>query len=333
MNGSTFGTAFSISTYGESHGESVGVIIEGCPQGTRLSLEFIQQELDRRRPGRSELTSSREEPDELVVVSGIIEGETDGNPIELKVLNVDKRSKDYDEISRKPRPGHADMTYLQKYGEIPLGGGRASGRETVSRVMAGAIAKQILLEDEIAIEGRIVEVGGHKGRFDEVILAAKANADSVGGVVEVVATGVPPGLGEPVFDKLDADLAKAMMSIPAVKGVEMGAGFAAAAMKGSQHNDPITSRGDGELTTTTNNAGGTLGGISNGMPIVCRIAVKPPSSIAREQDTIDSTTLKSAKLSIQGRHDPCICPRVVPVAESMMAIVLLDHLLRSRTGE
>jgi len=325
--GDDFGQSFKISTYGESHGDSVGVIITGVPKGITISREFIQEELDRRRPGQSNLTSSRNEPDRLEIISGIVDELATGEPIELRVLNVDKQSKDYNEIIKKPRPGHADMTYFQKYGRIPVGGGRSSGRETVSRVLAGAVAKQILIEKKITITGRIVEVGGSKD-IENTIISAKKEMDSVGGIVEIIASGVPPGLGEPVFNKLDADISKALMSIGGVKGIEFGAGFGVSKMKGSENNDPIVIK-DGELATSSNNAGGILGGISNGMPIICRIAVKPTSSIAQEQDTIDIETMEPAKLKIKGRHDPCICPRIVPVAESMVAIVLVEHFLRS----
>jgi chorismate synthase/chorismate mutase len=242
---------------------------------------------------------------------------------------MDARPAEYDEIVHKPRPGHADMGHLLKYGRIPVGGGRASGRETVGRVLAGAVARQILCREGIDISGRIVEVGGKRTGHQRTILAAKASKDSVGGIVEVVADGVPPGLGEPVFHGLDAELARALMSIGSVKGVEIGSGFAAARSSGSRNNDAIIVR-NGRLATRTNNAGGILGGISNGMPLVCRIAVKPTSSIGLEQDTVDLRTMKPAKLRIAGRHDTCICPRIVPVAEAMVAIVLLDQLWIAR---
>jgi chorismate synthase len=326
MTGDTFGKMFRITTFGESHGESVGVIIEGCPLGIEISLEEIQAELDRRRPGTGPTVSERNEPDRLEVLSGIIDGKTSGSHIKLQVRNRDAQPSDYD--TGMPRPGHADMTYYQKYGKIEAGGGRSSARETVGRVLAGAIAKQVLAREGIRIRGRIAQVHGRNSGFDEIILDAKERGDSVGGIVDVVADGVPPGLGEPVFDRLDADLAKALMSIGGVKGVEIGAGFGVALLKGSENNDDIIVE-NRTLKTRTNNAGGILGGISNGTPVFCRIAVKPTSSISIEQDTVDLETMKPVKITVKGRHDPCICTRMVPVAEAMVAIVLLDHLLRA----
>jgi len=324
-NGSTFGKNFVVETFGASHDREVGCVIKGCPVGIEISEEKIQNELDRRKPGTSELASARKEPDKLIIVSGIKNKKTTGGEIKLVVKTIDARSNDYSEIINKPRPGHADMSAFLKHGRIEPGGGRFSGRETVGRVLAGAVAKQILEEQGIKITARIVEIGGKKENFEETILQAKEEHDSVGGIVEVTATGVPAGLGEPVFDKLDAELAKALMSIPAVKGVEVGAGFEAARMKGSENNDPIIVE-DGELCTRTNNSGGILGGVSNGMPIVCRIAVKPTSSIRKEQDTVDLRTMEPAKLVVEGRHDPCIVPRILPVAEAMVALVLVDLL-------
>lgn len=305
----------------------MGVVIEGCPANIDISSDMIQHELDRRRPGAGLAASERQEPDILEIISGIEGGRTTGGPIKLQVRNLDARPSDYE--VNKPRPGHADLSYFQKYGKISAGGGRSSGRETVGRVLAGAVAKQVLAREGIKVSGRITEISGKTSGHESTVLEAKARKDSVGGIVEITAEGVPPGLGEPAFDKLDGDLAKALMSIPSVKGVEIGAGFESARMLGSENNDPIIVV-DGILKTETNNAGGILGGISNGMPIVCRIAVKPTSSIGLEQDTVDLDTMKPAKISVKGRHDICICPRMVPVAEAMMAIVLLDHLLRFR---
>jgi chorismate synthase len=327
MSGNTIGKVFKVTTFGESHSKTVGAIIEGCPPGIKISLKEIQKELDRRRPGK-DLTSPRKEPDKLEVISGFKNGKTTGKKIKLQVKNVDIRREDYSNILHIPRPGHADLTYFLKYGKIPSGGGRASGRETVGRVLAGAVAKQILNREDITIKGRIIEIYGEKN-FKDVILTAKKEKDAVGGVIEVVAEGVPPGLGEPVFDKLDADLAKALMSIGAVKGVEIGSGFKCARMKSSEHNDPIIID-KGKLKTKTNNAGGILGGISNGMPIICRIAVKPTSSIEKEQDSVDLRTMQPTKIRVKGRHDPCICLRIIPVAEAMVAITLLDHLFRAK---
>lgn len=331
MSESGIGNAFRIRTFGESHSDAVGVVIDGCPGGIRLSTSLIQRELDRRRPGKGPTVSGRNEPDILEVVSGIIDGRTTGGPIMLQVKNIDARPSDYDEIMHKPRPGHADLSHFLKYGKIAAGGGRSSGRETVGRVLAGAVAKQLLSLQGIRIKGKILEVGGKRNGIRKTILRAKAKKDSVGGVVEVVAEGVPAGLGEPVFHGLDAELASALMGIGSVKGVEIGSGFASARSSGSRNNDPIIIK-NGRLATRTNNAGGILGGISNGMPVVCRIAVKPTSSIGIEQDTVDLWTMKPAKLKVNGRHDPCICQRIVPVAEAMVAIVVLDHLWRARNG-
>jgi len=329
VNDSGFGSLFRVTTFGESHGDFVGAAIEGVLAGFRISLAGIQRELDRRRPGRGRTVSQRREPDILEVVSGIVKGRTTGAPIRLRVRNRDARPSDYDEILHLPRPGHADLAYYLKYERITSGGGRSSGRETVGRVLAGAVAKQMLAREGIRIFGRITEVRGKRDGHERTILEAKAKQDSVGGIVEIIAEGVPPGLGEPVFDGLDAELAKALMSIGAVKGVEIGAGFKSTILTGSENNDPIVVRG-GKLKTATNNAGGILGGLSNGMPVVCRIAVKPTSSIGLEQDTVDLVTMRPAKITVKGRHDPCICTRIVPVAEAMVAITLLDHFLRAR---
>lgn len=326
MNGNSFGKNFRITTYGESHGEVVGVIIEGCPIGFKISLEKIQEELNRRRPGTSSITTSRKEPDLLEIVCGIANEIVNSDKIQLQVRNKDIRSEDYDEIINKPRPGHADLSYFLKYGEITRGGGRSSGRETVGRVIAGALAKQILTLKGIEISGKIVEINGKKNDFEKSILSAKNNCDSVGGIIEIVAREVPAGIGEPVFEKLDANLAKALMSIGGVKAIEIGTGFESAKMRGSEHNDQIYVD-NGKFKTRTNNAGGILGGISNGMPIICRIAVKPTSSIGIEQETVDIQTMKPSKITVKGRHDPCICPRILPVAESMVAIVIADFIL------
>ena len=332
MNGNRFGRLFRVTTFGESHGDVVGAEIEGVPRGFELSLARVQRELSRRRPGRGPTVSQRREPDVLQVVSGISHGRTTGGAIRLLVRNRDARPSDYDEILHKPRPGHADLAYYLKYGRITPGGGRSSGRETVGRVLAGAVAKQLLAREGIRISGKVTEVRGERDGHENTILEAKARRDSVGGIVEIIANGVPPGLGEPVFDRLDADLAKALMSIGSVKGVEIGAGFRSTLMTGSENNDPIVVKG-GRLRTATNNAGGILGGISNGMPVVCRIAVKPASSIGREQDTVDLVTMSPAKITVKGRHDPCICTRIVPVAEAMVAMTLLDHLYRARRSD
>lgn len=320
----TFGTNFRITTFGESHGAAVGVVVDGCPAGIALDENDIQPALDRRRPGTSPLVSPRNERDRIEILSGIMEGKTTGAPIAMLVKNEDIHSQDYDELRTLMRPGHADFTYQQKYGiRDHRGGGRSSGRETIGRVAAGAIAMKFLAGQHIAIHGRILSVHGRTGQgaIESEILAAKNAGDSVGGIAEIVATGCPPGLGDPVFAKLDAQIACAMMGIGAVKGVEIGAGFAVAGRFGSENNDPITK--DGFLS---NNAGGILGGISSGQEIVVRIAVKPTPSIAKPQKTVDIHG-NNAEITVKGRHDPCIVPRIIPVAEAMLALVLADAVL------
>ncbi|MDF1556828.1 MAG: chorismate synthase [ANME-2 cluster archaeon] len=356
MMGNTFGKAFSITTWGESHGPAIGVVIDGCPPGLELSETDIQHELDRRRPGQSEITSPRQEEDRVEILSGLFEGKTTGTPIAMLVRNKDAEPGKYDSIKNMPRPGHADYTYQMKYGiRDHRGGGRSSARETIGRVAAGAVAKKILTGHGIEILAHVTELGGIKAspvHVDDIkanvesnpvrcadpeaaramlerIKQARENKDSIGGIVEILALGVPPGLGEPVFDKLDADLAGALMGIGAVKGVEVGSGFAAATMTASQMNDPFKIQ-DGKIVCTTNNAGGILGGISSGETIVCRIAVKPTPSIARPQNTVDMSDMSDTEITIEGRHDPTIPPRIVPVAEAMTALVLTDHLLRSQ---
>ena len=356
MMGNTFGKAFSITTWGESHGPAVGVVIDGCPPGLELSEADIQHELDRRRPGQSEVSTPRQEEDRVEILSGVFEGKTTGTPIAMLVRNKDADSSKYDIIKNTPRPGHADYTYQMKYGiRDHRGGGRSSARETIGRVAAGAVAKKILALSGIEILAHVVELGGIKTspvQVDDIKANMEANPircadpeaakamlervkqvregkDSVGGVVEILALGVPPGLGEPVFDKLDADLAGGLMGIGAVKGVEIGSGFAAANMTGSQMNDPFEMQ-DGRVVCSTNNAGGILGGISSGETIVCRIAVKPTPSIARAQNTVDMSDMSGTEITIEGRHDPTIPPRIVPVAEAMVALVLADHMLRSK---
>jgi len=355
MPGNCFGEIFRITTFGESHGAAVGVIVDGCPAGLRLDTADVQRELDRRRPGQSDVTTSRKERDEVKILSGVFEGKTTGTPIAMLVRNLDVDSSAYLEIKNTPRPNHADLTYFLKYGHYDWrGGGRASGRETVGRVAAGAISKKLLSKIGVEILGHVVEIRGIKAsdvtlksirrnvdrspvkcadleaarRMEKEIMEAKKHGDSVGGVVEVLALNVPPGLGEPVFDKLDADLAKALMSIGAVKGVEVGAGFEASRKRGSENNDPIALKED-RIVTLTNNSGGILGGISNGMPIVVRAAVKPTSSIAIEQRTIDLEKMEETTIKVKGRHDPCIAPRVLPVCEAMVAVTLADHALRA----
>jgi chorismate synthase len=320
----TFGRNFKITTFGESHGTAIGVVIDGCPAGIKLAEEDIQPFLDRRRPGTSPLTSPRQEMDRIEILSGIFEGITTGMPIAMIVRNQDTRPGDYDALKDVFRPGHADFTYQEKYGiRDHRGGGRSSGRETVGRVAAGAVAMKFLARQGISITGMILEVHGKTTlrEIEQEILAAKECGDSVGGIAEIVASGCPAGLGDPVFGKLDALVAGAMMGIGAVKGVEIGDGFAVAQKFGSENNDPMTADG-----FAGNHAGGILGGISTGQDIVVRIAVKPTPSIAKVQQTRDMNG-NVVDISVVGRHDPCIVPRIVPVAEAMLALVLVDCLL------
>lgn len=361
MPGSSFGQAFRVTTAGESHGPANVVIIDGCPPGLSLELSDIRAELRRRRPGQSSIATARAEGDEPEIVSGVVDGKTAGTSIAILIRNRDARSHDYDAVREVYRPGHADYSYDAKYGvRDPRGGGRASARETVARVAAGAVAKKLLgvafggevlgwvrsvgpidsnidsesvtakLVDELP-DGtpNIVRCPDHAiaARMIEAIEAARADGDSLGGVAELVVRNVPAGLGEPVFDKLKADLAKAIFSIPAVLGVEFGSGFAGALLRGSEHNDAFVARAG--RPTATNRHGGILGGISTGMPISMRVAVKAPSSISRSQSSIDATGAP-VTIQVQGRHDPCVLPRFVPVAEAMVALVLADHFLRWR---
>lgn len=353
MPGSSLGTHVHLVTFGESHGRALGAVIDGVRPGLPIDVGFIQRELDRRRPGQSKVTTARAEADKVEILSGVFEGKTTGTPICLLIWNTDQHPQAYDKIKDVFRPGHAGYTYLAKYGVSDYrGGGRSSGRETAARVAAGAVAKHLLEKKGVRIVAYTLEAGGVRAQsvdeneiernilrcpdpvaakvMEERILAMKAEGDSVGGIVEVVVRNVPVGLGDPVFDKLEADLAKALMSIGAVKGFEVGNGFAAARLKGSENNDPMyTEETTGRVRTRGNNAGGIAGGISNGEDIVVRIAVKPPSSIRKEQETV-TVDGKPATITVEGRHDPCICPRVVPVAEAMVALVIFDHLTRLR---
>lgn len=347
MGGSVFGNLFRISTFGESHGKAVGVVVDGVLPNLPLAESDIQRELDRRRPGQSDLTTPRKESDTVQILSGVFEGRTTGAPLAMLVFNADQRPEAYDAIKEVFRPGHADITFLKKYGiRDHRGSGRASGRETIARVAAGAVAKKMLVPLGVKIRAYTLQVGNIRAEtrdFDAIeqnpvrcpdqkaaeamaalIRQAASEKDSVGGIVECRIEGTPAGLGEPVFDKLEADLGKAVLSLGAVKGVEFGMGFAAAEMRGSQHNDRMSP--DGFLT---NNSGGILGGISNGGEIVFRIAVKPTSSIAIPQESVDVRG-ESVTVITEGRHDPCICPRVVPVVEAMAALVLADHWMRQR---
>ena len=354
--GNTFGRAYRVTTWGESHGDAVGVTVDGCPPGLPLSIDVIQKELDRRRPGQSEISTQRRETDQAEILSGVFEGVTLGTPISIGVWNRDAKSKDYEYMRRVFRPSHADYTYQAKYGVRNWkGGGRASARETIGRVAAGAIAKQFLKSEfNIEIVGYVkqiwklrADVDPESVTLDEVesnivrcpdqdvavrmierIKEARKDGDSLGGIVEAVARNVPPGLGEPVFDKLDADLAKGMLSLPACKGFEVGSGFGGTLMTGSEHNDPFYREG-GRIRTRTNNSGGTQGGISNGENIIVRAAFKPTATIVREQETVDEDGTPVA-MHGRGRHDPCVLPRAVPIVESMLALVLMDHALRQR---
>ncbi len=354
--GSSFGALFRITTFGESHGPALGVVIDGCPPRLALDLAQIQAELDRRRPGQSRLVSQRKEADRVEILSGLLDGVTLGTPIAMVIHNHDVRSKDYEEIARAYRPSHADYTYDAKYGIRAIaGGGRASARESAGRVAAGAVAQQLLAARGASIVAWVDEVSGIAATVDEAAVTrdavdandircpdpavaaamierveqARKAGDSVGGVVRAIARGVPAGWGEPVFDKLDADIAKAMMSIPAVKGVEIGSGFGGTHLTGSQHNDLFYKRADGVIGTRTNRSGGIQGGISNGEPITVRVAFKPTATIMQPQDTVDPEG-NPAVLAPKGRHDPCVLPRAVPIVEAMLALVLADHCLRQQ---
>ncbi len=355
MSTNSFGRIFTVTTWGESHGPALGAVVDGCPPGVPLSEEVIQPFLDRRRPGQSRFTTQRQEADRVEILSGVFEGRTTGMPIQLLIRNTDQRSRDYSGIADRFRPGHADITYWQKYGiRDHRGGGRSSARETAARVAAGAVAQAVLAEllPELTITGYMVQMGPHRAdraRFDmaeirrnpfwtpdaqaaaewaDHLAALRKSGNSVGAVVEVVATGVPPGLGAPVHAKLDTDIAAAMMSINAVKGVEIGAGFAAAELTGEDNADEIFMGPDGP-EYGSNHAGGILGGISTGQPVICRFAVKPTSSILKPRRTITKAG-EETEIVTRGRHDPCVGIRAVPVGEAMMACVLLDHVLLHR---
>jgi chorismate synthase len=355
--GSSFGQLFRITTFGESHGGAVGVVIDGCPPRISLGEADIQAELDRRRPGQSALVSQRQEPDRCEILSGVFEGKTLGTPIAILVRNQDARPEAYRDMKETFRPSHADFTYEAKYGiRNWQGGGRASARETIGRVAAGAVARRVLAAlhpgielvayvshvhgiaasvDSGAVTREAVEANPIRcpdqvaaGKMMEAIEQARADGDSLGGIIRGVIRGAPPGLGEPVFDKLEADLAKAMLSLPATKGFEIGSGFAATGMKGSEHNDPFEMRKK-KVRTTTNRSGGVQGGISNGENIIFRVAFKPTATIAREQKTVTAAK-EGTTLAGRGRHDPCVLPRAVPMVEAMAALVLCDHVLRQR---
>jgi len=352
MSHNTFGHLFRVTTWGESHGTAIGCVVDGCPPRIALTEADIQPYLDRRRPGQSKFVTQRQEADEVKILSGVFEGVTTGTPIALQIENTDQRSKDYGEIKDRFRPGHADLTYELKYGVRDYrGGGRSSARETAMRVAAGAIARKVL--EGVTIRGALVAMGGDaidpsRHDWDQVnenpffcpdaqaairweakLNAARKSGSSLGAIVEVVAEGVPPGLGAPIYGKLDADIASALMSINAVKGVEIGAGFSAANYSGEDNADEMRMGADGEVVFTSNHAGGVLGGISTGQPVVARFAVKPTSSILTPRRAVDRFG-QDVEVLTKGRHDPCVGIRAVPVGEAMLALVLADHLLRHR---
>ncbi|MBS1266561.1 MAG: Chorismate synthase [Candidatus Woesearchaeota archaeon] len=356
MTSNTFGVLFRVTNWGESHGKSIGVVIDGCPPLLELSTKDIQKELDRRKPGQSKITTSRKEPDKVKILSGVYEGKTTGAPISLLIKNKDHKKQEYSKLKNVFRPSNADFTWQSKFGiRDPNGGGRASARLTAGNVAAGAIAKKLLKTktgieilayvkqisnikadidskkiNKCDVETNIVRCPDKKAseKMQELITKTKNNKDSLGGIIECVVKNVPAGLGEPIFDKLDADLAKAIMSINATKGFEVGSGFSCAKMTGSQHND-LFEKKQGKIATKTNNSGGIQGGISNSMPIIFRVAFKPTSTIGKPQKTID-TEGNETVIVPKGRHDPCVLPRAVPIVEAMTALVLCDHMLRHK---
>lgn len=355
MAANTFGEVFRVTTFGESHGPGIGLIIDGCPAGLDLDLTFIQYELDRRKPGQSKIVTQRKEDESFVIQSGVFEGKTTGTPISIFIPNTDQKSKDYSHISNIFRPSHADFTYQAKYGVRDYaGGGRSSARETAARVAAGSIAKMILKGIGVKINAFVSQVGHVKldesetldltqteenmvrcphpqtaQQMIDLIMDVKKSGDTIGGMVSCVIEGCPVGLGAPVFDKLHADLGKAMLSINAVKGFEYGSGFRCITMLGSEHNDIFINQ-DGNIKTKTNNSGGIQGGISNGMPINFNVAFKPVATIVQGQNTVDIMG-KDALAEGKGRHDPCVVPRAVPIVEAMAALVVVDHFLRNKT--
>ena len=345
-----------VTSFGESHGPEVGVIIDGCPAGLELSIDEIQRELRRRQASDSAFSTERIEQDQVKIASGFFNGHTTGAPISLSIPNLDTRSNGYEDRKYTPRPGHADLVARRKYGgyEDYRGGGRFSARITTGFVGAGAVAKKLIGTIGIGVYAHTVEIAGIQarktsfdqeaklsrsnvlccadaeaaGKMNEAIAKAKEQGDTVGGIIEIVGTGIPIGLGEPVFDNLDGDLSKTLFAIPSVKAVEFGAGFESSKMRGSEYNDPLRVR-DGAIQTATNNAGGITGGLSSGQPLVCRIALRPPSSIAIPQNTVNLQTIKEQPLMIKGRFDACVVPRAIPIAEAMTAIVLADHAMRA----
>jgi chorismate synthase len=359
MAGNSFGEIFRITTFGESHGVALGVVIDGCPAGLKIDTNFIQSELDRRKPGQSSIVTQRKEADEFEILSGIFEGETQGTPIGIIIRNEDQKSKDYEHIKDSFRPSHADFTYDVKYGSRDYrGGGRSSARETAARVAAAAIAKQLLQYFGIDVKAYVSKVGNiaveknyqqldlstiennivrcpdaaTADKMIELIKEVKKDGDTIGGLITCVIAGVPAGLGEPVFDKLHADLAKAMLGINAAKGFEYGSGFAGTALRGSQQNDAFYKDENHQIKTKTNNSGGIQGGISNGMDIYFNVAFKSVATIMQAQDSVDKDG-NEAIVTGRGRHDPCVLPRAVPIVEAMSALVIADHLLRNRNSK
>ncbi|SNS10776.1 chorismate synthase [Belliella buryatensis] len=357
--GNSFGKIFKISTFGESHGKGLGVVIEGCPAGLAIDEDFIRNEMQRRKPGQSKITTQRKEEDEFQILSGVFEGKSTGTPIGMVIMNTDQKSKDYGHIADKFRPSHADFTYFEKYGIRDYrGGGRSSARETAARVAAGAIAKMFLKHYGISVDAYVSQVGELKlnksyqdldlsktednilrcpdpimaEQMIELIDSVRKSRDTIGGVVSCVAKGVPAGIGEPVFDRLHAELGKAMLSINAVKGFEYGSGFEGIKMKGSEHNDSFYTNELGKVRTKTNHSGGIQGGISNGEDIYFNVAFKPVATIMIDQDSVNEAG-ESVTVSGKGRHDPCVVPRAVPIVEAMAALVLADYLLISRTNK
>ena len=357
MSANTTGEIFKVTTFGLSHGKALGATIDGCPAGLPLTQQDIQEELNKRRPGTSNITTPRDEKDQVEILSGIFEGKTDGTPITAIIRNQDQRSKNYDNLKNKPRPGHGDLCWNQKFKNYNYnGGGRGSGRITIGHVIGGAVSKKLLEQFNITTTAHVTQIHNIKSTkkytIDEIkqnitqnnvrcadlevaqlmedeILKQKQDGNSVGGIVEIIIDNVPLGLGQPVFDKLDGDLAKALMDIGAVKGVEVGIGFKAANLTGRQMNDPITLDKNGNIITTTNNAGGILGGMSNGMAIILTIAVKPTPSVNGIQNTVDLEGMCESTIEIEGRHDPCICPRITTVAEAACNMVIADHMIRA----
>jgi len=356
MAGNSIGEIFRITTFGESHGEAIGVVIDGCPAGLTIDLAFLQQELDRRKPGQSSITTSRKENEQFRIVSGVFEQKSTGAPIAILIPNEDAKSSDYEHIKEIYRPSHADYTFDAKYGIRDYrGGGRSSARETAARVVAGAIAKLLLKHYQINVTAYVSEIGKIKCSTEYSLLnladtekslvrcpdktvsdamiksieKAKKEGDSLGGIIKCIVSGMPAGLGEPVFDKLHADIGKAVLSINAVKGFEYGSGFAGTKMKGSEHNDTFTNQ-NGKVVTTTNYSGGIQGGISNGMDFYCNVAFKPTATIAHLQQSVDKKG-NQVEVAVKGRHDPCVVPRAVPIVEAMIALTIADHLLRNKT--